>query len=115
MVSALDVIFTITWFHEGYKLNEQIIASQPRYEDDDLVDVASFESNPIAQAVFIQYGIEGMLIYKLVLITILVIIVSISHRKHPKIALWLSVFGFVFTGLVAMYGLGVLLLYYGVF
>jgi hypothetical protein len=61
------------------------------------------EGNPIASAWLMQFGWNGLAIFKLILMAVVVVIVALLSRNHPRTGLAVVLFGCLAVGLVVLY------------
>lgn len=108
--SALDTTFTFLLLREAHKISWNVHHSEEgKYIYD---SPESYESNPISRAVLVKYGVEGMLVYKAVLIFFICSIVLVIHNKSTKLSFGVALFAFIITGMVAVYGLSGIILFH---
>lgn len=94
MLSILDTLFTVYLTHAGY--------IESHHGSKTLI--TEMELNPIVKYTIIQYGIDGIWIYKLIVVSIACLILPIIHKKHPKTSNGIAIAGIVFTLIAIMFG-----------
>lgn len=94
MLSILDTLFTVYLTHAGY------IESNHGYK----TSITEMELNPIVRYTIMQYGIDGIWIYKLIIVGIACLILPIIHKKRPKTSNSIAIIGIVFTLMAAVFG-----------
>lgn len=72
----------------------------------------SVEMNPISRKVLIVYGVEGMVLYKVSMISVVCFSLMFTHKKYPRLSFGVVLFAFILTAIVALAGLGFLVLYH---
>jgi len=107
MVSMLDIFFTIKLLHQIYIMDY----SQTGTHIEDF-NIASFEVNPLASKIILVYGIDGMVVYKLAILTIFCIMLFTIHKKSTRLSLIISTIGLTLTTAIVIYGtVGLILLH----
>lgn len=92
LASILDL--SMTFYMYVFFSDSEIIQSGP-----------AAEANLIARYFLGKYGVNGLIIHKLICVVISCTIIYIINHKRQKTALAISAFAFIVTMIVAVYGM----------
>lgn len=119
LMSVLDTVFTLKIIKYGHDNNDFVYEttnvnterSMTKYEKDSIYFKSEdYEDNPLAKYVIKKTGIDGVIVYKLIFVSLFCVCVHFIYKKYPYIGKGLAGFAMIATAFVAFYGLLFLIL-----
>ena len=97
-----------SWFALASAMDVALTFLSLRYSAAGRTSINIVESNPIARWVIREWGLTGMVVFKLLLVTVVVAIAEVAGRSHPRIGRLLLIAGTMVTAAVVVYSFNLL-------